>query len=324
MNAVELSLIVPFYNEVLNLEEFYDRTYCALEKLGLSYEIIFIDDGSSDNGAEIITQLSHRDPGVRLIQFYRNFGQTAAISAGIKYAQGKVIIPLDADNQNDPADIVHLLDKMKEGYGVVSGWRKDRKDAFLTRTLPSQLANFLISKVTGVHLKDYGCTLKAYQAHYLKPINLYGEMHRFIPAYARLVGAEIAEVPVRHHPRTKGESKYGLSRTFKVILDLITIKFLGAFATKPLYLFGGMGFAFLFLSVLLSGWVLVDKYVYNVFAHRNPFLLISVFLGMVGVMMIMMGLMAELLVRIYHESQGKETYHIRQMINFDRSSQLAT
>lgn len=315
MYETTLSLIVPFLNEEPNLEELYGRVTKTLDTSPWSYEIIFIDDGSTDHGADIVRSIAERDPRVKLVQFYRNYGQTAAITAGIKYATGRIIIPLDADNQNDPADIPRLIHKMEEGHDLVSGWRKNRHDHFLTRTLPSKLANALISKVTGVRLNDYGCTLKAYKANYLKSVNLYGEMHRFIPAYMRLVGAKVTELEVSHHPRTKGASKYGLSRVFKVLLDLLTIKFLGGFATKPIYLFGGLGFILILASFLLSGWVLVDKFMYNIFAHRNPLLLLSVFSGMIGVMMIMMGLLAELLVRIYHESQGKDTFLVRHLVN---------
>lgn len=318
-NARSISLIVPFYNEALNLEEFYEKAYRAVEKLALSCEILFIDDGSQDGGEEIVRRISEKDPRVKLVQLSRNFGQTAAISAGIKYATGEVIIPLDADNQNDPDDIPRLLAKINEGFDVVSGWRRDRRDRWLTRILPSRIANWLISWVTGVRLNDYGCTLKAYRSHYLKLVNLYGEMHRFIPAYASLAGAKITEIVVSHRERSRGQSKYGLSRTFKVLLDLLTIKFLGAFSTKPLYLFGGLGFGLLFISFALTAWVLVDKIVKHVFVHRNPMLLLAVFFAMVGIMLIMMGLLAELLVRIYHESQGKPPFLVKKTLNIRES-----
>ncbi len=314
---LDISILVPFLNEAPNLEECHARISRAMGKLALSYEILFIDDGSKDGGAELVERIARQDPRAKLIQFYRNYGQTAAMSAGIKYASGRVIIPMDADNQNNPEDIPHLLEKMKEGFGVVSGWREARKDHFLTRILPSRLANFLISAVTGVKLRDYGCTLKAYKAEYVKPIRLYGEMHRFIPAYSALMGASVAEVAVSHHPRTKGVSKYGLSRIFKVVLDLFTIKFLGAFATKPIYLFGSVGFSFLASSGLLGAWVLWDKYEHHVFAHRNPLLLLAVLTFIMGMLFVMIGLLAELLIRIYYESQNKDVFAIAKAVNLD-------
>lgn len=316
-DPLALSLIIPFYNEEPNLVDLYERITRALDPMGLAYEMVFIDDGSHDHGSDLVRMLAEKDFRVKFIRFYRNYGQTAAISAGIKHAKGEVLVPIDADNQNDPADIPRLLDKMKEGYDVVSGWRKNRHDHFWTRRLPSNIANALISKVTGVHLKDYGCTLKAYKAKYLKSVNLYGEMHRFIPAYASLVGAKVVEIPVGHAPRTKGTSKYGLSRIFKVMLDLLTIKFLGGFATKPLYLFGGIGFVLLAIAAFFSVWVLIDKYLYGIYAHNNPLLLLSIFFTVIAVMLVMMGLLAELLVRIYHESQGKDIYLIRESIHIE-------
>lgn len=316
-SEIELSLIIPFYNEVENLAECYERMTHALDPVGKSYEMLFIDDGSTDESIAVVRLLAERDPRVKVIQFYRNFGQTAAIAAGIRFARGRVVLPMDADNQNDPRDIPKLLAKMDEGYDVVSGWRKDRKDTYLTRILPSKIANALISKVTGVALNDYGCTLKAYKAEYLKPVALYGEMHRFIPAYARLTGAKITEVPVNHLPRTKGQSKYGLSRTFKVVLDLMTIKFLGAFATKPIYLFGSLGFFLLFASLVLAGWVIRDKFALGVFVHRNPLFMIATLFAILGVLFVMMGLLAELLIRIYHESTGRPTYLIRETRNLN-------
>lgn len=314
--TLELSIIIPFLNEEENLEDLYQRLHAVLPGLGLSYEIIWVDDGSTDNSFEVASKIAAKDPHLKVIRFMRNFGQTAAMEAGFKQASGKIYITLDADNQNDPRDIPQLLEKMKEGYGVVSGWRKNRKDTFITRKLPSWMANWLISKVTGVALNDYGCTLKAYRAEYVDSFHLYGEMHRFIPAYAKLSGAKITEVPVNHFPRTKGKSKYGLSRIFKVMLDLLTVKFLGSFATKPIYLFGGLGFALNGFAVVAGVAVLYQKYFSGVFAHKNPLLLLAVFCSVLGVLMIMMGLIAELLMRTYHESQGKNIYLIREKVNF--------
>ncbi len=320
MKELDLSIVVPFLNEEENLPELYANVTRALSPLGLSYEILFVDDGSTDAGFKYLSEIAGKDTHVRVIRFTRNFGQTAAMSAGFKNARGKVYITMDADNQNDPADIPKLLAKMKEGYEVVSGWRKDRKDTLVTRKLPSRFANWLISRVTGVALNDYGCTLKAYDARYIDSFNLYGEMHRFIPAYARMAGASIAEVPVNHLPRTKGVSKYGLDRIFKVILDLLTVKFLGTFATKPLYLFGGLGLTMNLMAFLTAGMVLFQKFFRDVYAHKNPLLLLAVFLSVLGVMLIMMGLIAEMLMRTYHESQGKTVYLIKDRVNFSDHS----
>lgn len=314
--SLDLSIIVPFLNEEGNLAELYERLNRVLPTLNLSYEILFIDDGSTDRGLNILREIASKDSHVKIIRFTRNFGQTAAMSAGFREASGKIYITLDADNQNDPNDIPLLLAKMKEGYGLVSGWRKNRKDKMWTRKFPSWLANSLISKVTGVSLQDYGCTLKAYDSQYVDTFSLYGEMHRFIPAYCALAGASITEVPVNHLPRTKGVSKYGLSRIYKVILDLLTVKFLGSFATTPLYLFGGLGLSLNGIAVLMGIAVLYQKFHSDVFAHRNPLLLLAVFLSLVGIISIMMGLVADLLMRTYHESQGKNIYLIKEKVNF--------
>lgn len=312
---MEISVIIPFYNEEDNLQENYDRLHPVLQSLKKDYEVLFVDDGSTDSGPEILKVICQKDPCVKLLRFTRNFGQTAAMAAGFKEAKGKIFITLDADNQNDPTDIPKLLEKMKEGYGVVSGWRKNRQDDLFTRKFPSWFANWLISKVTGVHLKDYGCTLKSYDARYIRSFTLYGEMHRFIPAYCGLAGAKITEIPVNHHARTKGASKYGLSRIYKVFLDLLTVKFLGSFATKPLYLFGSLGLILNLAAVFTGGFVLYQKYVMAIFAHRNPLLLLAVFLSVLGTLLIMMGLIAELLMRTYHESQGKSIYLIQERVN---------
>lgn len=314
----DLSIIVPFLNEEENLQELYDKINNVVTKLDMSYEIILVDDGSTDSSFEIVSNIAKNDSHLKLIRFTRNFGQTAAMAAGFKAALGKVYITLDADNQNDPNDIPMLLEKMKEGnYGVVSGWRKKRKDTLITRKIPSKIANWMISKITKVTLKDYGCTLKAYKAEYVDSFDLYGEMHRFIPAYAKLAGARFTEVPVNHFPRTKGESKYGLSRIFKVLLDLITVKFLGSFATKPIYLFGGTGLVMNGLGFLIGLIMIYQKIENHVFVHKNPLLIISVFFFMIGIILIMNGLIAEVLMRTYHESQGKTVYLIQDKINFE-------
>jgi glycosyltransferase involved in cell wall biosynthesis len=263
--------------------------------------------------------LSAHDARIRMIQFRRNFGQTAAMAAGFDYASGSILIPMDADLQNDPQDIPSILAKLREGYDVVSCWRKDRQDSWLTRRLPSKIANALISFISGVHLHDYGCTLKGYRREVVEHIRLYGEMHRFIPVYASWAGARVAEIPVRHHRRLSGSSKYGLGRTFKVILDLITVKLLGSYSTKPMYFFGGVGLFSCGAGFLFALWTLYDKYFGGVKAHNNPLLLLAVFLFLLGVQFVLMGLVAELLIRTYFESQGKAPYIIRKIRNCDRA-----
>ena len=312
LSQPELSVVIPVFNEEGSLAPLHEELIAALAPY--SHEIIYIDDGSSDNSFNVLTDIQKKTNTVRLIRFRRNFGQTAALSAGFKYARGKVIVPLDADGQNDPAEIPKLLTKLEEGYDIVSGWRKNRKDNPVTRTFPSRIANWCIGRITGVRLHDYGCTLKAYRAESLKHIRLYGEMHRFIPALARWGGEKVAEVVVNHRPRTTGQTKYGLSRTFKVILDLITIKFLASFSTKPIYIFGGLGFI-CFTGSLLSGLtVLVMKIASNFSMNRNPLLIISMMLMMASIQFVLMGLLAEILVRTYHESQDRPTYVIEKFI----------
>jgi len=311
----KVSIIVPIYNERRNLEPFLDALFRALEPTGEEFEILLIDDGSIDGSGPYLESLPEKDSRIRVIQFRRNFGQTAAMAAGFDYAQGNILIPMDADMQNDPLDIPSILAKLREGYDVVSCWRQNRQDTWLTRKLPSKLANSLISYISGVHLHDYGCTLKGYRREVVEHIRLYGEMHRFIPVYASWAGAKVAEIPVRHHPRLSGSSKYGLSRTFKVVLDLITVKMLGSYSTKPMYFFGGVGLfscAGGFLFALLT---LFDKYFNNVKAHNNPLLLLAVFLFLLGVQFVLMGLVAELLIRTYFESQGKAPYIVRKIID---------
>lgn len=311
-----VSVLVPFFNEEDNLEENYRQIKAVLDSMPESAEIIYVNDGSTDSGPQIIKRISLQDPRVKLISFVKNYGQTAAMEAAFKEALGKVYITLDADNQNDPADIPILLNKMKEGFDVVSGWRKKRRDGFFLRTLPSRIANWLISTVTGVHLKDYGCTLKAYNSFYLDHVNLYGEMHRFIPAYAKYAGAKVTEIAVNHRPRTRGISKYGLNRTIKVILDLMTVKFLGDYATKPIYFFGGLGIVFAFVSFLAALFVLYQKFAWGVFVHRNPLFILSIFIFALSAIMPMMGLIGELLTRTYYESQNKKPYRIKEKAGF--------
>ena len=317
----DLSLIIPVYNEEANLLLLYDSIKKALEPLQQNWEVVFVDDGSQDGSLGVLKSLAEKDPArVRAVAFRRNFGQTAAITAGIDHSQGDTIVLLDADMQNDPDDIPILLAKLDEGYDLVSGWRKDRKDNRLTRTIPSIFANGLISWVTGVHLHDYGCTLKAYRRDALEGFRLYGEMHRFIPVFAHSVGARITEIPVRHHHRKFGEANYGLERTLKVILDLFTVKFLLNYSHKPMRLFGGAGMILLSVSVALLVYLFIRRVFFLVSVLGSPFFQIGVMFLILGFQSILMGLIAELLARTYHESQAKPTYTVREMINIKREN----
>lgn len=311
----ELSLIVPVYNEEENLPILMEAICLSLQPLNREWEVIFVDDGSTDRGLEVLKRLVENDPEhVRVLVFRRNFGQTAAIAAGIDHSRGSIIILLDADMQNDPADIPILLAKLDEGYDLVSGWRKDRKDNRLTRTIPSNMANGLISRVTGVHLHDYGCTLKAYRRDSLEGFRLYGEMHRFIPVFAHSIGARITELPVRHHPRKFGKAKYGLERTIKVVLDLFTVKFLLDYSHKPMRIFGGAGVLLMFGSGILLSYVFIRKVFEGISILGSPLFQLGVMFFILGFQSILMGLIAELLARTYHESQKKPTYTIRKIL----------
>jgi glycosyltransferase involved in cell wall biosynthesis len=317
---MNLSLITPVYNEAENLPLLFDAIYKTMNELQQSWEAIFVDDGSYDNSLPILKEYAEKDPQhIRVISFRRNFGQTAAIAAGIDYVQGDIIILFDADLQNDPADIPLMLAKLNEGYDLVSGWRKDRKDNVLTRNLPSSIANWIISWVTGVKLHDYGCTLKVYRRPVLEGFRLYGEMHRFIPVFANSVGARITEIPVRHHPRKFGKTKYGLERTVKVILDLFTVKFLVSYASKPIYLFGGAGGGLMVVSAFIMGYLLIRRLFFLISVTGSPLFQTSVMFFILGFQSILMGLIAELLVRTYHESQRKPTYVVRTMINLEQA-----
>ncbi len=310
-----LSIVIPLYNEEENILPLYEEISHVLKNLRREGEIIFIDDGSTDKSFQILKNLVAKDKRIKVIQFKRNFGQTAALSAGIEFSKGEVVIPMDGDLQNDPNDIPKLLAKLEEGYDVVSGWRKNRKDPYLTRKIPSSIANWLISVITKVKLHDYGCTLKAYRREAIERIRLYGEMHRFIPAYAAWEGARITELTVNHRPRIRGKSKYGITRTFKVLLDLITVKFLGSFSTKPLYIFGGGGAIFL-LGGFVSGSVLIYlKLFKGVYMIQSPLLHLTALLITLGFQMLLMGLLAELLVRVYYESLDKKPFVIKEKIN---------
>jgi len=312
----QISVVVPLLNEEDNLAPLYEQITQAVTGR-YDYEIIFIDDGSTDRSFSILRALHQQDPHVRVIRFRKNFGQTAAMSAGFAHAKGGIVVALDADLQNDPADIPMLVDKLNEGFDVVSGWRRDRQDKALTRRMPSMLANGLISRITGVRLHDYGCTLKAYRREVLQETRLYGEMHRFIPALASWAGARIAEVVVHHRPRTAGVAKYGLGRTFKVILDLITVKFLGAYSTKPIYVFGGIGAASALGALVCGVVVLYQKFVSpeHLSMNRNALLYLTALLITTTIQFVLMGLLAELLVRTYHESQNRPTYVIKEVLD---------
>jgi glycosyltransferase involved in cell wall biosynthesis len=316
LQTVNISVVIPVYNEKDSLDLLHQSLHQALDSLLSGWEVVYVDDGSQDGSPAALEKLADDDPDhVCVVELRRNFGQTAAIAAGIDHAVGEIIVLMDADLQNDPADIPMMLDKLNQGYDVVSGWRIDRKDPFFSRKLPSRIANGLISWVTGVHLHDYGCTLKAYRREVLTGFRLYGEMHRFIPAYAGWVGAKIVEVPVTHHPRRFGKTKYGLERTIKVILDLFTVKFLFSYASKPIYLFGGAGVVLFFGSMLVLAFILMRKLWLGESLVRSPLLQMSTMLFILGFQSILLGLIAELLVRTYHESQAKPTYTIRKTIN---------
>ena len=309
-----VSVVVLVFNEVDSAEPLHRELMGVLEGLGRTFEVVYVDDGSRDGSIERLGNFAVRDPRVRVVSFRRNFGQTAAVQAGIDHSRGDIIVFLDGDMQNDPHDIHHLLQKIDEGYDVVSGWRRDRQDD-MTRVLPSRVANWIIARVTGVPLSDFGCTLKAYRREVIQDVRLYGEMHRFIPVYADMIGARITELPVHHRPRTYGRSKYSLSRTSRVMLDLITVKLLGSYSTKPMYFFGFAAFGLWALAVVLATIVILQKVLPPyVFAHNNPLLLLSILLVIVGVQFILMGLLAELAIRTYHESQSKPTYVVREVI----------
>lgn len=307
----EMSLVIPVYNEEDNVLPLYDRIVKALDPEGIDFELILIDDGSRDRSLQRIRELVDRDPRVIAVQLRRNFGQTAAMAAGIDHARGTFVVTLDADLQNDPADIPEMLRRAKEGFDIVSGWRSERKDAFLSRTLPSVVANRLISTITGTFLHDYGCTLKIYRREALEGLSLYGEMHRFLPALVARHGADILEVKVSHHPRLHGVSKYGIGRTFKVLLDLLTVKFLSSYSTKPIYVFGGVGL-FLFAAGFLAAGVMVyAKLVHGISMILTPLPNLSAMLVILGMQSLMLGLLAELVIRTYHESQNKKIYVVR-------------
>jgi glycosyltransferase involved in cell wall biosynthesis len=313
---LKISIIIPIYNELENLQLLNEALHSALDDPTIEWEAILVDDGSSDASPDILRGLAEKDPiHLRVIELRRNYGQTAAIAAGIDHSSGDIIILMDADLQNDPADIPLLVEKINEGYDVVSGWRVNRQDKFLSRVLPSKMANSLISRVTGVHLHDYGCTLKAYRREVLTGFRLYGEMHRFIPAYAKIQGAKITELQVTHHPRRFGKTKYGLNRTIKVVLDLLTVKFLMSYSSKPIYLFGGTGMVLMASSMAVLLFLLVRRLWIGTSVLSSPLFTASLMFLVLGFQSVLMGLIAELLVRTYYESQDKPTYTVRQKTN---------
>lgn len=315
--TLKLSVVLPVFNEEDNITELHNEIAAVLDTIEGQSEVIYVDDGSSDSTLEKLRDLHQNDTRVVVIEFRRNFGQTAAMAAGFEFARGQVVVAMDADRQNDPADIPKLLDKIEEGYDLVSGWRHDRKDGYLLRLLPSQIANKLISWATDVKLHDYGCSLKAFRHDVVKQISLYGEMHRFIPALASAVGVSIAEVKVNHRPRVAGESKYGISRTFRVILDLITVKFLLRFSSKPLQFFGSFGLISGFIGFLICLYLTIEKLFYQVPMSDRPLLLLGILLLFIGLQFITVGLLAELMTRTYHEAQDKPIYIIRKLLRKD-------
>jgi glycosyltransferase involved in cell wall biosynthesis len=312
--ALDLSLVIPVFNEAPNLADLHREITETLSASGYSYEVLFVDDGSTDESFSVLSALQRSDPHVRVVRFRRNFGQTAAFSAGFAYARGRVIVTADGDRQNDPRDIPALVARLDDGFDIVCGWRRDRKDRWLTRRVPSMVANRLISRATGVELHDYGCSLKAFRAEVVKPLRLYGEMHRFIPAIASQFGVNVTEMVVNHRPRTRGTSKYGLSRTVRVILDLLTVKFLLGYSTRPLQVFGLVGLVMGGLGLAVLGWL---SYL-RLFGHQSladrPLLLLGILLVFTGVQLLTSGLLAELQVRTYHESQDKATYVVREVL----------
>ena len=314
-----LSALIPVYNEEENLPALGEEVSAALDALGKPYEVILVDDGSKDDSYAEIMKLVRKHKGFKAVRLGRNAGQTAAMLAGIQHASGELIVCLDADMQNDARDVPKLLAKLDEGYDCVSGWRRDRQDRWLDRKLPSMLANGLISKVTGVTLHDYGCTLKLYKAEYLKPLRLYGEMHRFVPALAGFLGARVAEVPVNHRPRTRGVSKYGIARTFKVLLDLMTVKFMDSYLGKPIYLFGGGGVLVGLLGVAFALQTLYKKFYLNIFVKDQPLFQVSIFCLLIGFQLVLVGLLAEILVRVYFDLKDMRPYFVRETAGFEKA-----
>jgi len=311
---VKLSIVIPAYNEEQNIKLLYDELKGVMEKMTCHYELIFIDDGSNDNTLNVLKALQEKDQTLVVVSFRRNFGQTAAMSAGFDYASGDVIVTMDGDLQNDPRDIPRLIEKIEEGFDVVTGWRHDRKDAFINRKLPSIIANNIISWTTGVNLHDYGCTLKAFKKEVIKNIRLYGEMHRFIPAIASGMGISFTEIKVNHRPRKYGTSKYGISRTIRVILDLITVKFLLSYSTRPIQVFGLLGFISGSIGFFIALVMTIQRQFFGMPLADRPLLFLAILLIFIGIQFVSMGLLAELQARTYHESQQKPVYYVREVL----------
>lgn len=312
-----VSVVIPVYNEKENIQRLNASLLGVLKTLDRPFEIIYVDDGSSDGTFSILQNICAESHDVKAISFRRNFGQTAAMAAGFEYAKGATIVAMDGDMQNDPADIPGLLAKLEEGYDVVNGWRKDRKDKFLSRRIPSIIANIIIGRATGIRLHDYGCSLKAYRADVIKHVPLYGELHRFIPALASIYGARITELPVNHHARLYGKSKYNISRTFRVIMDLLTVLFLKSFSDRPLHIFGGIGISLLILGFFIDGYLAIEKIFFGATLANRPLLLLGTLMIITGLQIFSMGILAEIQIRTYYESQNKPVYSIREKVNME-------
>ncbi len=314
-SPVDISVVVPVYNEYDSLPALLEALTQVLEELGCTYEILGVDDGSTDGSSDRLRELTQQYPRLRAVLLRRNYGQTAAMAAGFDYALGSVIITLDGDLQNDPADIPHLLDRLNQGYDLVSGWRKNRQDNTLTRLIPSKIANWLIGNVTGVELHDYGCSLKAYRAEVIHDLNLYGELHRFLPALAFIEGARITEMPVNHHPRRFGTSKYGLGRTLRVVMDMLTVYFMKKFLTRPMHVFGSLGLVSMAAGIALGIYLTLVKILADQDIGDRPLLVLAVVLLLAGIQLFSFGLLAELLMRTYHESQQRPIYRVREIVS---------
>lgn len=314
--SVALSVVVPVYNEIENLEAMLEELHGVLAAGSRTFEVVVVDDGSRDGTAELLAKATKDRPWLRAIFFRRNFGQTAAFDAGFRAASGDIVATIDGDLQNDPRDIPAMIDKLEEGFDMVAGWRRKRSDAMLLRKVPSRIANWMIRKVTGTRIHDLGCSLRVYRRDVTQELRLYGEMHRFISVLADTMGARIAEVEVNHRPRRAGSSKYGLKRTVKVILDLVTVLFMRRYQTKPIYVFGGLGVGMMFLSAGLAGFVLWEKFHEGVWVHRNPLFILASVAALIGVQLVATGIVAELVIRTYYESQDKRAYSIRERAGF--------
>lgn len=314
----KISVVIPVYNESESIDTLHRDLEKVLGSIDLDYEVIMIDDGSLDSTYQKLIELNFKNPKFKIIKFRRNFGQTAAMRAGFDYASGEAIITMDADLQNDPADIPRLIEEMKKGYDIVSGWRKNRKDKLLSRRFPSVVANRIISGLFGVRLHDYGCTLKAYRKNVLENIELYGEMHRYIPAVASSMGVKVTEVPVKHHSRKFGKTKYGISRTLRVILDIITIKFLLTYSKKPMQIFGLLGIFTSLVGIVITGYLIILRLFFDQSLADRPLFILSIFMIFIGIQLITMGLLGELIMRTYHESTEKPTYFIKEIIDDEK------